>query len=94
MVFGDLLLEKQNTCESYYVRVRHSNVDCFDFAQNYFNLPRQTIREKANLICLFLQDLKNHNHIFDDHVESDLKKGIIQTIMQDSLEKTTGACNY
>ena len=29
MVFYDLLLEKQNTCESYHVRGRHSNVDCF-----------------------------------------------------------------
>ena len=29
MVFDDLLLEKQNTCESYYVRGRQSNVDCF-----------------------------------------------------------------
>ena len=28
MVFDNLLLEKQNTCESYYVRGRHSNVDC------------------------------------------------------------------
>ena len=32
MVFHDLLLEKQNTCESYYVRGRHSNVDCFYLA--------------------------------------------------------------
>ena len=59
MAFDDLLLEKQNTCESYYVRGRHSNVDCFYLAQNYFKLPRQTIRENANLICLFPQDLKN-----------------------------------
>ena len=43
MVFDDLLLEKQSTCESYYVIVRHSNVDCFYLAQNYFKLPRQTI---------------------------------------------------
>ena len=27
MVFDDLLLEKQITCESYYVRGRHSNVE-------------------------------------------------------------------
>ena len=27
MVFDDLLLEKQNNCESYYIRGRHSNVD-------------------------------------------------------------------
>ena len=34
MVFDDLLLEKQNTCESYNVRGRHSNVDGFHLAQN------------------------------------------------------------
>ena len=34
MVFDDLLLEKQITCESYYVSGRHSNVDCFYLAQN------------------------------------------------------------
>ena len=43
MVFDDLLLEKENTCESYNVRGRHSNVDCFYLAQNYFKLPRQEI---------------------------------------------------
>ena len=53
MVFDDLLLERQITCESYYVRRRHSNVDCFYLAQNYFKIPRQTIRENANFICLF-----------------------------------------
>ena len=68
MVFDDLLLEKQKTCESYYVRGRHNNVDCFYLAQNYLKLPRQTIRENTNYICLFPQDLKNLNHIFDDHV--------------------------
>ena len=50
MVFDDLILEKQNTCEMYYVRGRHSNVDCFYLSQNYFKLPSQTIRENANFI--------------------------------------------
>ena len=63
MVFDDLLLEKQNACEKYYDRGRHSNVDCFYLSQNYFKLPRQTIRENANFICLFRQDLKNMNHL-------------------------------
>ena len=54
MVFDDLLLEKkQNTCESHYVRGRHSNVDCFYLALSYLKRPRQTIRENANFICLF-----------------------------------------
>ena len=57
MVFDDMLLEKQNTCESYYVSGRHSNVDCFYLPQNYFTLPRQTIRENANFMCLFSQDM-------------------------------------
>ena len=48
MVFDNLLLQKQNTCESYNVRRRHSNVDCFSLSQNYLKLPRQTIRENAN----------------------------------------------
>ena len=39
MVFDDLLLEKQNTCESYYVRGSHSNVDCFHLAQKLFQAP-------------------------------------------------------
>ena len=73
MVFDDLLLEKQNACEKYYARGRHSNVDCFYLSQNYFKLPRQTIRENANFICLFRQDLKNMNHIYSDHASSDMK---------------------
>ena len=74
MVFDDLLLEKQNTCESYYVRERHNNVESFYLAQNYFKLPRQTIIENANFICLFPQDRKNLNHIFENHVRSDMTK--------------------
>ena len=35
MVFDDTIREK-NTCESYYVRERHSNVDCFLFSSKLF----------------------------------------------------------
>ena len=72
MIFDDLQLEKQNKCEAYYVRGRHSNVDCFYLAQNYFNLPRRTIRENANFICIFQQDAKNINHIYNDHASTDM----------------------
>ena len=89
MVFDDMLLEKQNTCESYCVRGRHSNVDCFYLAQNYFNLPRQTIRENANFICLFPQDLKNLNHIFDDHVTSDMTKEEFRQLCKTAWENST-----
>ena len=87
MVFHDLLLEKQNTCDSYYVRERHSIVDCFYLAQNYFKMPHQTIRENANFICLFPQELKNLNHIFDDHVGSDMTKEEFRQLCKTAWEK-------
>ena len=90
MVFDDLLLEKQNTCESHYVRGRHSNVDCFYLAQNYFKLRRQTIRENANFICLFPQELKNLNHIFDDHVGIDMTKKEFRQLCKKTWENNTG----
>ena len=60
MIFDDLQLTKQNKCEKYYIRGRHTNVDCFYLAQNYFMLPRQTIRENTNFICLFKLEFKSH----------------------------------
>ena len=87
MVFDDLLLEKQNTCESYYVR---GNVVCFYLDQNYFKLPRQTVRENANFICLFPQDLKNLNHIFDDHVGSDMTEEEFRQLCKAAWKKQHG----
>jgi len=74
MIFDDLLLRKQNKCEAYYVRGRHSNCDCLYLSQNYFKLPRQTIRENANFYCVFPQDQKNIDHIFNNHVAQDMTK--------------------
>ena len=72
MIFDDLLLERQNKCECYYILGGHSNVDCFYLLQNYFKLPRQTIKGNADFICFFPQDLKNINHIYSDHVDEDM----------------------
>jgi hypothetical protein len=90
MIFDNLQLEKQNTCEKYYIRSRHSNVDCFYFTQNYFRLPRQTIRENANFICLFPQDLKNLNHIFNDHVNSDMAKEEFRSVSKRAWSRPHG----
>ena len=90
MIFDDLLLERQNKCESYYIRGRHSNVNCFYLSQNYFKLPRQTIRENANFICLFPQDLKNINHIYNDRVGDDMKKEEFRKFCKKCWEKSHG----
>ena len=90
IVFDDELLEKQNTCETYFVRGRHSNVDCFYLVQNYFKLPRQTIRENANCICPFSQDVMNLNHIFEDNVGSTMTKEEFTQLCKVAWEKQHG----
>ena len=89
MVFHDMLLEKQKTCESYYVRRRHRNIDYFYLSQNYFKLPRQTIRENANFICLFPHDLMNLNHIFDNHAGSYMTKEEFRQLCKVAWESST-----
>jgi len=89
MIFDDLLLQKQNKCEAYYVCGRHSNCDCLYLSQNYFKLPRQTIRENANFFCLFPQDQENIDHIFNDHMSQAMTKKQFKKIVQDCVGKTT-----
>ena len=67
IVFDDCFLGKQNKSEAYYTRGRHNNCDTIFLSQNYFRLPRQTIRENCNFLMLFQQDTKNINHIHADH---------------------------
>lgn|SRR5699024_2027941 len=67
VIFDDVMLENQNNIESYYTRGRHNNIDCFYISQNYFKLPRQTIRENSNLFFIFKQDQMNVNKIYNDH---------------------------
>ena len=78
---------KNKTRESHYVRGRHSNIDCLYEAQNYFKLPRETIRENANFLCLFPQGVKNLNNIFEDHVGSDMTKGVLRQLCNVPWEK-------
>ena len=90
MVFDDLILEKQNMREKYYTRGRHSNIEGFYLAQNYFKLPRQTIRENANFMCTFPQDRKNISHMYNDHVGNDITLEEFKDICKKAWEKQHG----
>ena len=72
MLLDDCFLGKQNKAESYYTRGRHNNCNTIYIAQNYFRLPRHTVRENSNFIILFPQDVKNLTHIHADHCASDI----------------------
>ena len=72
LILDDCFLGPQSKAEAYYTRGRHNNCDTFYISQNYFRLPRQTIRENANFIILFPQDAKNLMHIHADHCDNDM----------------------
>ena len=71
LVLDDVLLGPQNRIEDMYTRGRHNGIDTFYIAQNYFKIPRQTIRENVNFVALIPQDMKNLNHIYNDHCAGD-----------------------
>ena len=58
MIFDDLLLERQNKCESYYIRGRHSNVDCFTFHKTILNYQDKLLEKMLTLFAFFLKILK------------------------------------
>ena len=67
IIFDDCYLGKQSTAGSYYSRGRHNSCDCIFLSQNYFTLPRNSIRENANFIILFPQNNKSVIHLHQDH---------------------------
>ena len=71
LILDDLMIGPQSKAEDYYSRGRHNSVDTVYISQSYFRLPRQTIRENANLFFFFKQDAKNLSHIYQDHCAID-----------------------
>ena len=67
IILDDCYLGKQSTSKAYFARGRHSNCDVFYISQNYFTLPRNSVRENSNLIFLFQQNAKSVEHIYRDH---------------------------
>lgn len=84
LILDDCFLGPQNKAEAYYTRGRHNNCDTFYISQNYFRLPRQTIRENANFIILFPQDAKNLAHIHADHCDDDMTLNEFKSFCRDS----------
>jgi len=72
LVFDDVMLENQTPIERYFSQGRHSGVDCFYLCQSYFRIPKQCIRDNANMIILFNQDAKNLRAIHDTFVGGDM----------------------
>lgn len=87
-IFDDVACDKQNNIREYFSMGRHKNIDCFYLCQTYSKIPKQLIRDNANLIVVFKQDDLNLQHIYDDHVNTDMTyqqfKNVCNTCWKDS----------
>jgi len=72
-LFDDVSCERQNNIRKYFAMGRHSGVDTFYLCQTYSQIPKQLVRDNANLLILFRQDDLNLRHVYNDHVNTDMK---------------------
>lgn len=76
IVFDDIMCDK-NQCpaDNFYTRGRHNNIDCIYISQNYYRLPRQTIRTNANFMIFFKLSKRDVDNVyFDSDACVDFKK--------------------
>lgn len=72
MIFDDVVCNDQSPIKQYFCFGRHRNIDCFYLCQTYSSIPKQLVRDNANLLIIFKQDITNLKHIYDDHVNVDM----------------------
>ena len=101
IILDDYYLGKQSKAGAYYSRGRHNNCDSIYITQNYFALPRHSVRENANIIMLFKQNQKSVHHIHQDHCtelpfqEFDKICANIWSVKHDFLTiDLSGGCKY
>lgn len=71
-IFDDVACDRQDIIKEYFSMGRHSDVDCFYLCQSYARIPKHLIRDNANFIILFKQDLANLRHVYNNHVNTDM----------------------
>lgn len=69
-IFDDVICNKQDIMREFFSMGRHNQVDCFYLAQSYAKIPKNLIRENANIIILFKQDEMSLKHAYTDHIGS------------------------
>lgn len=74
IIFDDISFTPKNLekIKEYFRFGRHSSINLFFLCQTYTSVPKQLIRDNANYLCLFKQDLNNLKHIYFDHIHPDI----------------------
>lgn len=68
VVFDDIGPTDLNIVKQFFSFSRHRNIDCLFLLQTYSAIPKQLLRDNANLLILFRQDGTNLKHVHRDHI--------------------------
>lgn len=71
-IFDDVACDKQDNIRSYFSMGRHNAIDSFYLCQTYTRIPKHLIRDNANFLIIFKQDVMNIKNIYNNHVGSDM----------------------
>ena len=72
-IFDDIATEKQDCIKAYFAAGRHKHTDVLYLCQTYTKIPKQLIRDNANMIVIFRQDDNNLEYIYKEHVGNDFR---------------------
>lgn len=84
MIFDDVACERQENITNYFTMGRHKRINVFYLCQTYSRIPKQLIRDNANLIIIFCQDELNLKHIYRDHVNTDMTFELFKNICSEA----------
>lgn len=90
-IFDDVSLKRGvSKIRDYFSLGRHAAVDSFFLCQTYSSIPKQLIRDNANLIILFKQDGTNLKHVYFDHVHPDMTFNQFCTLCKECWKEKYG----
>jgi len=75
LIFDDVSTEagKNRYLRSYFCQGRHKFVDVAFVGQTYSAVPKQLVRDNANILILYPCDTLNMRHAYDDMASGDMK---------------------
>lgn len=89
-IFDDVACENHNSIRSYFAMGRHNNVDSIYIGQTYSKIPKQLIRDNANVLVVFRQDDTNLKHMYCEHVGTDIDFPVFKEICGKAWEDRFG----
>jgi hypothetical protein len=90
VIVDDFMQGIQDILRDYFPRCRHKQIDIFVLAQTWTKIPKQLVRDNANLIFAFLQDNTNLRHIYDENVGGDFSFVEFSSICSDCWNQDYG----